>query len=269
MQTFQRAVLLIPMVAWLAAACDRANTPSDALTGARPTALARSGSYDEPGGKDDNGTLRAVPFVFVGGAGDCGPVAGSRIVTAAWLGGMGLPDNGGTNVGDNQSDPHFGLLLSKNGLTADCSSSGARIEGVRGMTLDATSELGFDYRNGGHCGAGAPRMNVVVRTSVTNTETFHFVGGCSNDHTPTPAPQDPVEWTRVRFGTSDPTETFPVIPPGSTVVSISILYDEGTDVPTIQDPNGVGLAVIDNIFIKGRTISSGKAISDGHNGGDE
>ena len=134
------------------------------------------------------------------------------------------------------------------------------------MTLEANSELGFDYRNGGHCGAGAPRLNVLVRNSLTNTETSHFVGGCSNDQAPTAAPQDPDAWTRVRFGTSDPTETFPVIPPGSTVLSISILYDEGTDVPTVQDPNGVGLAAIDNIFINGRTISDGRAISDGHNG---
>jgi hypothetical protein len=126
MQPLHRAVLLIPVIAWLAA-CDRANTPTGALTGARPAAAARNGSNDDP-----NGTLRAVPFVFVGRAGDCGPALGSRIVTSAWLGGMGLPDNGGTNVGDNQSDPHFGLLLSKNGLTADCSSSGARIEGVGG-----------------------------------------------------------------------------------------------------------------------------------------
>ena len=38
-------------------------------------------------------SLRAVPFVFIGKAGDCGPpTAGSHIVTAAWLGGM-LPLN--------------------------------------------------------------------------------------------------------------------------------------------------------------------------------
>jgi hypothetical protein len=42
---------------------------------------------------------RAIPSVFVGKAGDCGTgyAAGSNIVTAAWLRGMGLPDNGGLN----------------------------------------------------------------------------------------------------------------------------------------------------------------------------
>src|SRR2546428_13820553 len=39
---------------------------------------------------------RAVPFVFIGKADDCGVgTFGSHIVTSAWLGGMGLPDNGG------------------------------------------------------------------------------------------------------------------------------------------------------------------------------
>ena len=81
----------------------------------------------------DDGGLRAVPFEFVGAAGECAPgyPAGSRIVTARWLKGMGLPDNGGQNVGTNpadnpnKKDPHTGLLLSKNGTTADCSAAGA------------------------------------------------------------------------------------------------------------------------------------------------
>src|SRR5438270_9017110 len=78
---------------------------------------------------DDNEKLQARPFTFVGSAADCAPApAGSRIVTAAWLGGMGLPDSGGNNAPDpaTRNDPHFGLLLSKNGPTTDCSSAGAR-----------------------------------------------------------------------------------------------------------------------------------------------
>ena len=216
---------------------------------------------------DSDSRLRAVPFAFVGRAGDCGPAAGSRIVTSAWLGGMGLPDNGGPNVGTvatdnpNKNDAHFGLLLSKYGPTPDCSSSGARIRGVNGMEVDATFVLGFDYRNGGHCGAGAPRFNVTVRNAATNTETTHFVGGCANGVS-VPAEQDP-QWSTVRFTAA---QQFPPIPPGSRIRSISILYDEGTDVPTLQDPNGVGLAVVDNIFINGRFIRRGQGIADGSNG---
>jgi hypothetical protein len=221
----------------------------------------------------------AVPFEFVGKAGDCGAgyPAGSRIVTARWLRGMGLPDNGGPNVGSdptdnpNKKDAHRGLLLSKNGTTPDCSSSGARITGLGGITLTATSELGFDYRNGGHCGAGAPRFNVVVKPP-SGPNTFHFVGGCANDGAPVPAPQDPLQWTRVRFTTSDPAEAFPPIPAGSKVVSISILYDEGTDTPTAGNPSGIGLAIIDNIFIDGSMITRGPGNGDDdedHHDGDD
>ena len=136
-----------------------------------------------PGGAAlaDPHELRARPFAFVGRAGDCGDdyPAGARIVTSAWLGGMGLPDDGGPNVGPNpannpsKNDPHRGLLLSKNGTTADCSAAGATITRVQGMTVTPTFALGFDYRNGGHCGAGAPRFNV-------NTDMGFFFVGCAS-----------------------------------------------------------------------------------------
>lgn len=209
---------------------------------------------------DDDNKLQAVPFTFVGTAAECAPSpAGSRIVTAAWLRGVGLPDNGGPNA-TTRNDPHTGLLLSKNGPTADCSSSGARITGVKGMTVDAGFTLGFEYRNGGHCGAGAPRFNVVAKLG-TAAETFHFVGGCANDGTPTGAGQDAAQWTRVMFQTSNAAESFPVIPVGSRIVSISILYDEGTDTAN-NDTQGVGLAVVDNIYINGQIITSGPSSKD-------
>jgi len=220
---------------------------------------------------DNDHRLQAVPATFVGKAGDCGTgyPAGSRIVTSAWLGGMGLPDNGGQNVGSepkdnpNKQDPHLGLLLSKNGTTADCSAAEAEITGVEGITVNAEFHLGFDYRNGGHCGAGAPRFDVSYRQP-DGTDGSSFVGGCSNDHQPTGAPQDPAQWTRVRFETSDQTESFPPIPQGSRIKSISIAFDEGTDTAN-NDTEGVGLAVLDNIDINGRLITRGTGIADGIN----
>jgi hypothetical protein len=219
----------------------------------------------------DNRRLKAEPVAFVGKAGDCGDFpfesgipypAGSNIVTAAWLGGMGLPDNGGPNSNPltptdnpNKRDPRLGLLLSKNGPSPDCSAAAAEIKGVRGLRVGTTIVLGFDYRNGGHCGAGAPRFNVVSQPP-SGPETFHFVGGCSNG-TPTPALQDPTEWTTVRFG---PLQQFPPILAGSTIKSIDLIHDEGTDTPTVESPRGVGLAVVDNIFIDGRVIRSGSGI---------
>lgn len=226
--------------------------------------------------------LKAVPFVFVGRAGDCGTgyAAASNIVTTAWLGGIGLPDNGGPNVGPDPTDnpnkrnPHRGLLLSKNGTTPDCSAPGAEIKGVRGRTVTASFQLGFDYRNGGHCGAGAPRFNVVVRPP-SGPETFHFVGGCSNDSTPTPAPQDPLQWTQVRFEVTSPTESFPPIPLGSRIRSITLVFDEGTDTPTgprpsgdLGNPSGIGLTVVDNIFVGGQYIRRGDGIAQPRGRGD-
>jgi hypothetical protein len=219
-----------------------------------------------PALSDDGRKLEAVPFEFVGKADDCGAgyAAGSRIVTAAWLKGMGLPDNGGMNSNSlhptnnpNKKDRHSGLLLSKNGPTPDCSAAGASIKGVKGMTVSATFEVGFDYRNGGHCGAGAPRFNVTTRDGA-----FSFVGGCSNG-TASPAPQDPSEWTRIRINVTSASQAFPPLAVGSEIESISIIYDEGTDTAT-SDTLGVGLAVLDNIYINGELITGR-----GHDGKDD
>jgi len=240
--------------------------------GAVSPAQADNNDDNNGGGRNNGGPLRADPFVFIGSAADCG-TAGSNIVTSAWLGGMGLPDDGSNNP-DGQ-DPHRGLLLNKDGPTANCSSSGATISGFRpGGTL---TELGFDYRLGGHCGAGAPRFNITTTTGLT------YFAGCA-DGTLTPAPQDPAQWSRVRFTA---VQIFPAVgtnPPfvlgpagtGTQVRSISIVFDEGTDSASPSDPAGVGLAVIDNIDVNGRLITAGSGIADGttgqrkaHRGGDE
>ena len=227
---------------------------------------------------DNNNNLRAKPWVFVGEAGDCGLnyPAGSNIVTSAWLGGMGLPDNGELNTQSavlnsppistptSRRDPHTGLLLNKNGPTSDCSSSGASIKGFRPGSV--ITELGFDYRLGTHCGGGAPRFNIVTTGGLT------YFAGCGTGLR-TPAPQDPSQWERVRFGPvfaqigGSPPFQFGV----TQVRSIDIVYDEGTDSTGLNDPAGVGLAVIDNIDINGTLITSGHgiAVPRGHRGRDE
>jgi len=201
----------------------------------------------------------AMPAEFVGRAGDCGMgyPAGANIVQAQWLRGIGLPDNGGRNSNPdaptdnpNKRNPRFGLLLSKNGPTPDCSSAGARITGTgRPFTI---RRLGFDYRNGSHCGAGAPRFNVI-----TTDELLYFVGCSHGVHTP--APQDPTEWTRVRFRAEDFFPASPLSPPfelGVTEVRrLEIVNDEGTDTPIMEAPSGVGLIVLDNIVLNGRRIT--------------
>jgi hypothetical protein len=225
------------------------------------------------GGHGHGHGLRADPFVFNARANDpnqCGNPypRGANIVTSAWLDGMGLPDDGTANsqnpfpagAGPSPRDPHTGLLLNKNGPTGECASAGAEIKGWRKRT--PLTELGFDYRFGGHCGNGAPRFN--VRTTAGQR---YFVGCAFGTHTP--APQDP-EWRRVRFAQTDffnaatglQDFTF-----GTQVDSITIVYDEGTDTPSVSDPNGVGLAVLDNIDINGKLITSGRGIEPDHDHG--
>jgi len=223
---------------------------------------------------DAQSTLRAIPFAFIGTSDECGGPAGSHIVTAAWLGGMGLPDNGGANTtavdlatNPNKADPHRGLLLSKNGPTPDCSSAGAVIVGFgRGTTL---TELGFDYRNGTHCGAGAPRFNI------TSTLGFTYFAGCAAGIM-TPAPQDPLQWTRVRIVAA--AQVFPASAGGSSV-SLRSRRDAGQPVVDrlrrgdghagCRRPARVGLSVLDNIDVNGRLIRSGAGIADGTNLRDE
>jgi hypothetical protein len=220
------------------------------------------GARTNAGANDNDGRFRAVPAVFVGTAPGCAPFPpGSNIVTSAWLPGTGLPDDGSSNTTPSNPpnrDPHRGLLLSKDGDTADCSSALARILGVGGLLVTANFHLGFDYRGGGHCGAGAPRFNVAWR--LNGTDGSSFVGGCANT-APSTAPQDPMQWTRATFLTSNPAQSFPPVPPGSRIRSITLIFDEGTESSSLQDPEGVGLAVVDNIDINGQLITRGTGIA--------
>ena len=56
--------------------------------------------------------------------------------------------------------------------------------------------------------------------------------------------------------------SFPVIPAGSRIRSIDLIFDEGTDTAN-NDTEGVGLAIVDNIFINGAFIRSGEGIAPG------
>jgi len=213
----------------------------------------------------DGPRFNVIPFEF--------DPQGSRLVASEWKGGLGCPTGAtirpfvespsapGTFVlgpptpytdpacptGDQRDKRNQGLLLAKTGPTNNNASAGATITGVKGISL---SELGYDLRKpvafadprGSHCGAGAPRFNVVTKDGVT-----HFVGCAS----PPPAEtQVGNGWIRLRWL---PAEAFPPILPGDEVKSLSILFDEGQD----TGPDNFGLAVLDNIDVNGVLIGQG------------
>jgi hypothetical protein len=207
-------------------------------------ALADRAWADKPGGDPH---LHLHPWTYVGKAGDCGAgaPAGTNIVASALVKKFGLPDTNGK--------PGDALMLSKNGPTADCSSAGASIDGVGpkkkgvqpGITL---TELGYDVRNGGHCGAGAPRFNVVA------TDGNHFMGACGNA-TVTPDTPQP-GWMRVRIDPTNPAQAFPPLAAGATIISIDVVFDEGVD----TGPDLSGFVMLDNIDVNGTLL--GKKAND-------
>src|SRR2546422_10456957 len=83
-------------------------------------AMALMGQMAVPVLADEGRGLEAVPFEFVGKAGDCGAAAGSRVVTAGWGEGMGLPGPDGPK----QKDQHSRPPLSKKGPTPPVSAAG-------------------------------------------------------------------------------------------------------------------------------------------------
>jgi hypothetical protein len=164
---------------------------------------------------------KADPFEFVGTVENCGS-DGVDTIVGEWRKGIGLADPKG---GDS-----WGLFLVKAGPTTNCAAPGATIKGIK-KNSELVS-LGFDIRSDSHCGAGAPRFNVV-----TDDNVLHFLGCAAAAQTPdTPE----AGWTRVRM---DPAQAFPPIDPNAKILAVEIVFDEGTDA-------GEGFAILDNILIE-------------------
>ena len=148
------------------------------------------------------------------------------------------PDNTGGAVAywkngigetDLNCNTKFGLELEKNVPLTENVSAGAVLNGLKGVVVLAGDTLGYDIKNTSPCGAGAPRFNVYWTApdgSPHSSTLFSFVGGCANDPTRSPSPQDPANWTRVKFELQNPAEAFPVIPPGASLQLVVLIVDE-------------------------------------------
>jgi hypothetical protein len=142
---------------------------------------------------------------------------------SAWKAHEGLPDSRGN---DDQA-----LYFQKMTSTATFAAGVAVFKGFEGMSTAAIGPLGFYYRSDGHCGAGAPRFNLRVENSLGVRQTFFF--GCNSGMVPGGTAID--DQGRVWFERT----TAGPLPPG-TVVSLSIVYDEGNEFPP-------GYVYLDNI----------------------
>jgi hypothetical protein len=155
-------------------------------------------------------------------------------VVAAWVTRLGLPDAGKSK---------HALVLEKNTLSATDAAAGAKIRWLKDKLVTDLTELGFDYRNDGHCTANAPRFVVTI-------DAVEYTLGCTAG-TATPAPDDVVNWTRVRFGAAEFSAAG--FPATGTISDAQIVFDEGTDA-------GTGSIYLDNIDVNASLIGKpGKA----------
>jgi len=189
----------------------------------------------------------------------------TRLSQATWQKNVGCPTNattfngststpftaGGCPTGDSSDKYVNGLLLVKTGPTANFAAPFAELKDVKNISL---SELGYDLRKpgadqndirGSHCGAGAPRFNVVTSDNVT-----HFVG-CNSPAPAVAATGD--GWMRLRWNAAALAAAFPPILGTDKVKSIAIVFDEGQD----TGPDNFGLAILDNIDVNGTLVGKG------------
>jgi len=190
--------------------------------------------------------------------------ANSNLVQSGWLSGIGCPtsqdiqaflppnfDTTGTvtymdtgcPTGDARDNSNEGLLLAKTGPTNNNAAGTARLKDVP----STVTELGYDIRKGGapaspigsHCGAGAPRFDIVTKSGA-----IFFIGCNSPPGTVTAASTG---WTRLRWGASTLAFGQGTTPPAAlsslNVKEIDIVFDEGTD-------QGQGFVFLDNITVE-------------------
>lgn len=178
-------------------------------------------------------TLGAEKYKLITGSFDPGKTG---TIVSRWIIHLGLMDPG------EADHDNYGLLMSKNTLTPTNAAAVSLVviasTGSSNLAISDLQVLGYDIRNGSHCGAGSPRFDVF-----TSDGQDHFVGGCAHGTT---APQGQPGWTTVRFDVTNPTQAYPPILPGEVVKNIFLLVDEGTD----AGPDFSGEETLDNIYIQ-------------------
>jgi len=200
------------------------------------------------------------------------------LVQASWLTGIGCPTNANVATypsthpnghytacatGDTKDKQNQGLLLAKTGPSSNNAAAVANLKGVNGT---AVKTLGYDIRKpgadvndprGSHCGAGAPRFDIVGQNNHT-----YFIG-CTSPAATSDTPEGASsEWQRLRWGDGTTLNAFDASNgfaftniSGMKVKQIEIVFDEGQDTA----PDNFGLAVLDNVDVNNVLVGRGPA----------
>ena len=174
---------------------------------------------------------KVLPFQYADVTGEWGDPVSPTVVSAQWRNKQG--------ISGNPSD--FGLVLTKQTGTSTAASSGAAIKGPEGDVVVEGMVFGYSHKNDSWCGAGAPRFNIKVSNGEGKAT---YAVGCGNTASSTTPTND--NWTTKTwvvgqatfYPLNGDTDKVPLI--GSTIVSVVIVFDEGTDV-------GPGTATLDDI----------------------
>jgi hypothetical protein len=200
--------------------------------------------------------------------------AHSNLVASGWMSGIGCPTSqdiqaflppnfdttgtvtfadAGCPTGDGKDKSNEGLLLAKTGPTNNNAAATARLNDMP----STVTELGYDIRKSGgpasamgsHCGAGAPRFDIVTKSGA-----IFFIGCNSPPATVTASSQG---WSRLRWGAATLAFGQGTTPPAALsslkVKEIDIVFDEGQD----TGPDFFGLAVLDNVDVNGMLVGQG------------
>ncbi len=166
-----------------------------------------------------NGKLKVKPFTV--------DPDHLHFVVSAWMPQQGIVDAGKS---------YHALYLQKDVPTSDPAYAVARVKPYEDKLVADLTELGFDYKTGGHCTAAAPRFVI----EVDGLE--HSLPCLSGIATVSP---DDINWTRVRYGIAELAAVG--VPTVGTINSLKIVFDEGNDM-------GVGSIFLDNIDVNGLLI---------------
>jgi hypothetical protein len=166
---------------------------------------------------------------------------------SAWKAHEGLPDS------DTNPMPEQALYFQKMTATATVAAGVAVFKGFAGLPVNQITGLEFKYRDDGHCGAGAPRWNIISQDPVTGKRYIIFVGcagmATSGEETYTNTKGESHTWIKKTL----PAPLGPCAPfdPDAPAVSscanfpvtqLALVFDEGTDA-------GPGFVFLDDITV--------------------